>query len=48
MRPNLYQLKYGLVVTITLEFLDKYGMQLRNYCDDDMVTTKTSTLLESL
>jgi hypothetical protein len=24
MNPNLYQPRYGLVVTITLEFLDKY------------------------
>jgi hypothetical protein len=28
MRQNLYQPILGLVVTITLEFLDKYRMQL--------------------
>jgi hypothetical protein len=30
MKPNLYQPKSSPFVTITLEFLDKYGMQLRN------------------
>jgi hypothetical protein len=24
--PNLYQPNYGLVVALTLEFIDKYGM----------------------
>jgi hypothetical protein len=31
MRQNLYQPILGLVVTITLEFLDKYRMQLSKW-----------------
>jgi hypothetical protein len=50
MQLNLYQPKSGIVVvTITLEFLvDKYIIALHNCHTHDSITTKTSTLLQSL
>jgi hypothetical protein len=47
-RQNLYQPKYGLVVTITLEFLDKDRMELCTKCHThDSIPAKTNTLLQS-
>jgi hypothetical protein len=49
MRPNLYHPKAGLVVTITIKFLDKYRMQLcTKHRTHDSITTKTNPLLQSL
>jgi hypothetical protein len=47
-KPNLYQPKSGIVVTITMEFLDKYGIQLGKCHTRDSIPTKTNTLLQSL
>jgi hypothetical protein len=47
-KPNLYQPKLGILVTITLEFLDKYGIQLGKFHTRDSIPTKTGTLLQSL
>jgi hypothetical protein len=47
-KPNLYQPTSGIVVTITLEFLDKYGIQLCECHTRESIQSKTSTLLQSL
>jgi hypothetical protein len=39
----MYEPKSSLVVTITLEFLDTYGMWLDNFRTHDSVITKTNT-----
>jgi hypothetical protein len=44
---KLHQPKSGLVVTISLEFLDKYGMQLHNCPTHYSLTTKTQGPLQS-
>jgi hypothetical protein len=47
-KPNLSQPKSGVVVTITLEFLYKYGIQLGKCHTRDSIPTKTNTLMQSL
>jgi hypothetical protein len=47
-KPSLDQPKSGIVVTITLEFLGKYGIQLGKCHTCDSIPTKTNTLLQSL
>jgi hypothetical protein len=43
MRPNLYEPNSGLVATVSLYFLDKYGMQLHNCYTHDSVTPPRPT-----
>jgi hypothetical protein len=47
MRPNLCEHNVGLDVTISLDFLDKYGMYLYNFPTCDSIPTKPkNTLLQ--
>jgi spore maturation protein SpmB len=47
-KPNLYQLTLGIVVSITVEFLDKYGIQLCKCHACEIIQSKMDTLLQSL